>query len=424
MPTIAIYTLGCKVNQYESQKLAKGFMAKGFRLVDFSEEADVYIINTCTVTQVADSKSRQVIRAAMRRNPAARVVVTGCYAERSRSELEALGVYLIVGNQGKAQLVDLIANIVSIASTENSVILPQNMNWVQPRTRALLKIQDGCNQFCSYCAVPFARPVMSCVPMENLLEEATSLVQLGHLEIVLTGIRLGTYKDGHADLITLLSALSELPQLERIRMSSIELTDIPDGLLDLMCKNRKICRHLHVPLQSGDDNVLRRMNRPYTAGEFTDFVRRARERIPDIAITTDIMVGFPGETIDEFENSYALAKSLKFSRMHVFRYSRRPGTAASELEDDVSDFEKDRRSRHLIELGKELSCAFAESFIGKPVSVLVEEKKVDGLRSGLTDNYVRVIFRAPDGCAGRIVNVRVQSVQDGSCVGEVCESEA
>jgi threonylcarbamoyladenosine tRNA methylthiotransferase MtaB len=420
MAKVALYTLGCKVNQYETQKLAEEFAARGFTLVDFSDVADVYVVNTCTVTQVADSKSRQAARAALRRNPYAKVVVTGCYAERSPAELQELGVS-VIGNQGKNRLVDFVVGMVgNLTSGEES----SSSCFHAPstiRTRALLKVQDGCNQFCSYCAVPLVRPVMSCKPLDEAVAEARSLVERGHREIVVTGIRLGVYKDDNGDLVTLLKALAQLPNLERIRLSSIELTDIPPGLVDLIAENPKVCRHLHIPLQSGDDGVLARMNRPYTTKQFADFVNYIRRRVPEIAITTDVMVGFPGETIAEFEATYAFAEAMGFTRMHVFRYSPRPGTAAADMADDVPDIEKDQRSRLLIELGEKLAHNFAKRFVGTIVKVLVEGKGRDGMRSGLTDHYVRAVFPAADDIVGKIVDVHINAINGSLLCGTLCE---
>ncbi|HUV04579.1 MAG TPA: MiaB/RimO family radical SAM methylthiotransferase, partial [Armatimonadota bacterium] len=282
--------------------------------------------------------------------------------------------------------------------------------------------QDGCDQFCSYCVVPFARPDMYSRPYGQVLEEARELASRGFKEIVLTGIRLGRYEDKHAELVGLLEDLAGVPGIERIRLSSIELTDVHEGLLGLMARSRKICRHLHVPLESGDDGVLARMNRPYTTAEFSSFVREARAKVPGIAITTDIMVGFPGETDDEFETSYAFAEEMQFARMHVFKYSVRPQTAAAMLPDDVSHAQKERRSARLIELSRRCCQEFASAFLGAAVSVLVEGKRANGnVRSGLTDNYLKVAFEGGCDLVGKIVNVRIEWASQGVAFGVLAE---
>ena len=418
MPRVALHTLGCKVNQYETEKIAEGLRAQGCEVVRFSDLADIYIINTCTVTQVADSKSRQMVRSAVRRNPEAKVVVTGCFAETSPDQASSLeGVALVVGNKDKHLLPEKVLSL--ITHMENSALRTPH-SALRGRTRALLKIQDGCNQFCSYCAVPFARSSMECKPFKELIEEASDLAERGYKEIVLTGIRLGLYEDGEADLTHVLRELMQINGIERIRLSSIELTDIRPGLIDLMAASEKVCRHLHIPLQSGDDRVLARMNRPYTSRDFADFVCRARKLLPEIAITTDIMVGFPGETEDEFETSYNFAEEICFSRMHVFRYSPRPVTLAASMPNPVHDAEKDRRSARLIELGARCSEDFAHRLIGKDVSVLVEARRntSKGL-SGLTDNYIRVAFDGARDLVGKIVEVEVESAVGETALGKL-----
>lgn len=440
---MALHTLGCKVNQYETQKMAEGFRSRGFDLVDFSEQADVYVINTCTVTHTADSKSRQAARSAIHRNPEAKVIVTGCYAETSPDDAQKIeGVCIVAGNNEKAGLADRVAGLLGDASVPTTdqiraaygrhpaegVDNPQSSfakaaedkSAIRNRTRALLKVQDGCDQFCSYCAVPLARSNMSSKPFAEAVGEASDLAGKGYKEIVLTGIRLGRYGDGEKDLADLLEAISEIEGIERIRLSSIELTDMPDELSDLMAKNPKVCRHLHIPLQSGDDRVLARMNRPYTASEFAEFVRNARARVPGVAITTDIMVGFPGETEEEFENTRRFTREMQFSRAHIFRFSPRRGTAAAEMPNPVSAAEKDRRSELLISLASESSREFTESLVGKTVSVLVEGKRPGGrMRTGLTDNYVRVAFEVDAHLAGEIVKVEIDSVSQGTALGKL-----
>lgn len=419
MPRVALCTLGCKVNQYETEKIAEEFRSQGFELVEFSGEADVYVVNTCTVTRTADSKSRQAARSAVRRSRGATVVVTGCYVETSPEELQKVdGVTMVVGNEGKTRLVEDVMAQLSHAEMEKL----QPFQFSAPedgRTRALLKVQDGCDRYCSYCVVPFARPVMSSRPSSEVAAEAQELARRGFKEVVLTGIRLGRYEDGELDLTGLLRTLIGMPGLERIRLSSIELTDIPTGLVNLMAQERKLCRHLHVPLQSGDDGVLARMNRAYTAAEFASFVQEARLRVPGVAVTSDVMVGFPGETVEEFENTYRFVEEIRFARTHVFRYSVRPRTAAAGMRDDVLAAEKNRRSAQLMDLAARCSEEFARALVGKTVPVLVEGTQVGGgMLSGLTDNYVRVQFESA-ACKGQIADVRIESLADGVVCGRL-----
>ena len=420
MPRVALHTLGCKVNQYESEKIAEDFRARGFDLVRFSDEADIYIVNTCTVTQTADSKSRQAARSAINRNPKAAVILTGCYAETSPEVVNAIeGVSLVVGNQGKEHLVDeVVAKLGVFPSIRNPRRRSERPDLsgksaVRNRTRALIKVQDGCDQFCAYCAVPLARPVMSSRPMDEVLAEARDLAERGFKEVVLTGIRLGRYEDG---LTQLIEGLAGVKGIERIRLSSIELTDVPKGLVQLIAENRKVCRHLHVPLQSGDDGILRRMKRPYATAEFTAFVEGIRLLVPEIAITTDIMVGFPGETEGEFENAYRFAEKIRFSRTHVFPYSARPGTKAADLDDDVSPSTKDERKSRMVELAAECAQEFASRLIGRTVRVLAEGKQCGAnFSSGFTDNYVRVAFEG--GRPGELVDVSIESADKGLAYG-------
>lgn len=425
MPKVAFHTLGCKVNQYETQRMAEALRASGYDVVDFADSADVYIINSCSVTHTADSKSRQAVRTIARRHPGASVVLTGCYAETSPDEAREIeGVSLVLGNRHKDAIAEYIGRLLpsKVSKTDMAASVSRTAS---ARTRALVKIQDGCDQFCSYCIVPFARPTMWCKPANEVVDEVTQLADRGFKEIVLTGIRLGRYEYGGTNLVGLLQSLVKVSGIERIRLSSIEMTDVPIGLLEIMASEKKICRHLHVPLQSGNDGVLKRMNRPYTAEEFERFVEEARLRVSDIAITTDIMVGFPGETIEEFEETYRFAERLEFSRAHIFRFSPRQGTAAYLMPDDVSPVEKKRRSELLIELAKAHSEKFAKRFIGKTMAVLVEGNKESKLRSGFTDNYIRVVFKNDPKCeAGEIVQVRIADVKENQVFGEIITSNA
>lgn len=417
----AYYTLGCKVNQYETEKIREDMEHRGIRTVPFGSFADVYVINTCTVTATADSKSRKAIRGAIRRNPSALVVVTGCYAHLHPDAIQAIaGVDLVVPNFAKDSIADRITGCLREAIGADQQ--PSTVNHqLRSRTRAIVKVQDGCDNFCAYCAVPLARGVLSSRPMSEVADEVRRLAEEGHKEIVLTGIRLGRYESEGVSLPALIRRISELNGIERIRLSSVEPMEVSDELLQTMAGLRKVCRHLHVPLQSGSDEVLRRMGRPYTGADFASLIRRARDRIPELGLTTDVMVGFPGETAEQFEATVDLVREVDFSRLHVFRFSPRPGTAAEQMPNRLSAKELERRSRALIELGKRQAQAFAERFVGHEVEVLVEGRRRtvggDEVLVGFTDNYIEVAFRGSASLRGRIVKVRAQRAENGRLVG-------
>jgi len=430
---VAISTLGCKVNQYESAALAGIFRERGYRLVEFEDAADIYVINTCTVTHLGDRKSRQLIRRAARTNPGALIVVTGCYAQVSPEKVMAVpGVDLVVGTKDRAKLVELVesaakglgpVNAVSSMETdcefEEITALP-----LQERTRAFLKIQDGCNNFCTYCIVPYARGPLRSRQPERVLEIAGELAAAGYKEIVLTGIHTGSYGQdlaGNVTLAGLLSRLAVIPGLSRVRLSSIEPNDITLELVEILAGSPVFCRHLHVPLQSGDDQVLQRMGRRYTTWEYTRLVDVLRENIPGLGLTTDIMVGFPGETSEQFDNTYRLLKKISFSRLHVFKYSPRPGTPSAGFPGQIEPAIKEERSRKLIELGGKLAAGFAASLLGQELEVLVERQvqEESGLYEGLTDNYVRVVFPGYEGLVGLMVKVIAEEVRGTAIKGRI-----
>lgn len=414
---LAVATLGCKVNQYDSDAVVTQFLDAGYTLVDFGEPADVYLINTCTVTNLGDKKSRQMIRRAHRLNPQAQVVVMGCLAQTSPEEVAELeGVSLVVGTDGRDRIVEelerlsegaqktLVEDIFQVTEFEDLPAL-----GFSGRTRAALKIQDGCNQFCTYCRVPFARGRSRSRSPESVMQQVEMLVGQGYKEIVLTGIHLGLYG---ADLPTPVSLaeiskrIASYPGLLRLRISSVDPHEITDELIDLLGSNSVICRHVHIPLQSGSDRILERMRRNYTRSDYLEIVRKLRSRVPEVAITTDIMVGFPGETEEDFRQTMELTKEVAFSRIHVFPYSPRAGTRAARFPDQIPAVVKECRSRRLIELGHTLADNFHSSFVGKVVEVLVEEQE-KGCAIGHTDNYVKVCFPAQEGLVGDLVNVKV-----------------
>ncbi len=436
MFTIAYHTLGCKVNQYETEKIRQELERAGLQTVPFGARADAYVINTCSVTHVADGKSRSVIRKALRLNPNAFIVVTGCYSQLEPARVQAIeGVDLVVGNDQKDALPELIAarlgmgDAVSGTSSRNTgePELPCHSSFpLRPRlrTRAIVKVQDGCDQFCAYCIVPYAREGKRSRPTEDALAEIRALSGFGYREIVLTGIRLGSYRDGQNGLPELIRAVSDVEGVERIRLSSIEPWEVDDALLDAM-GHPKVCRHLHIPLQSGDDGVLRTMGRPYTREQYLQVVSRVRGRIPGIGITTDVIVGFPGETEEAFQNTCRAVEEAGFSRLHVFRYSPRKRTRAAQMPDQVRPETKRARADRLAQLGEAAMRRFAESLVGKTVDVLVERRAVSGTSSrntgcaepdggkhltGFADNYVEVTFPGDSTYIGEIVRVRMTGV--------------
>lgn len=430
---VAFTTLGCKVNQYESAALEELFRRRGYRVVDFEQPADVYVINTCTVTHLGDRKSRQLIRRAARANPEAVVAVTGCYAQTAPDEvLQIEGVDLVVGAGNRAGLVDLVEKTVKgckqavvddVLSCREFEELPGEA--LQGRVRAFLKIQEGCQNFCSYCIVPYARGPLRSRPPESVLAGARELLDRGFKEIVLTGIHTGAYgrePGGRMGLVELLSELAALPGLARLRLSSLEPHDVTPELLRLLASGPPFCRHLHVPLQSGDDTILKSMRRTYDTAFFRRLVAQIREQIPAAGITTDVMVGFPGETGAHFANTLDFVSEMEFSGLHVFKYSPRRGTPAAEFPDQVAPSVKEERSRRLIALGNQLAGRFAARFCGQTVEVLAEHPvpgNGDKKMEGLTDNYVRVTFTGPVNLRGQLVRVKATALCGTGLAGRI-----
>ncbi len=429
---IAIYTLGCKVNQYESASLARLFQEQGYRVVEFEEAADVYIINTCTVTHLGDRKSRQLIRRASRTNPAAVIVVTGCYAQTSTEDvLKIPQVNLVIGTKDRTRLVELVEacvqgrriNAVSayVPGDEFEEISGQPC---QERVRAFLKIQDGCDNYCTYCIVPYARGPQRSRRPEKIYDTARKMVDSGFKEIVITGIQTGAYgrdlEKGPA-LSELLRKLSAIPGLLRLRLSSIEPNDITPDLLDTLAGSSVFCRHLHVPLQSGDDEILHKMGRRYNAWEYYRLVKVLKENITGLGLTTDVIVGFPGESENHFSNTCALVEELSFSGLHVFKFSPRRGTPAADFDGQIEPHVKEERSRKLIQLGRRLGARFASSHLGQQLEVLVEERyqNKSGLYTGLTDNYIRVVFPGDDDLLGQAVKVEATGLKGSLLEGEL-----
>ncbi|WP_258298076.1 tRNA (N(6)-L-threonylcarbamoyladenosine(37)-C(2))-methylthiotransferase MtaB [Paenibacillus peoriae] len=423
MPSVAFYTLGCKVNFYDTEAIWQLFKNEGYEQVDFDEQtADVYLINTCTVTNTGDKKSRQIIRRAIRRNPDAIVAVTGCYAQTSPAEIMDIpGVDLVIGTQDRDKIIPFVQEIQETRQPVNAVrnimktrvFEEMDVPDFANHTRAFLKIQDGCNNFCTFCIIPWSRGLSRSRDAGSIIAQARQLVHAGYKEIVLTGIHTGGYGDDmdNYDLSDLLWDLEKVEGLERIRISSIEASQIDEKMLDVLNRSTKLVRHFHIPLQAGDDTVLKRMRRKYTTEEFYNKMLMIRKAMPDVAITTDVIVGFPGETDEMFRNGYELMKKIGFSEMHVFPYSKRSGTPAARMEDQVDEDVKNARVHELIELSEQMQLAYAEKFVGQVLEVIPEVApkgtEDSGILHGYSDNYIQLAFEGTEDLVGKVCRVKL-----------------
>lgn len=433
MPVAALTTLGCKVNQYETEKIAEDFTRAGFVLTDFDAPADVYVINSCSVTAAADKKSRYLARKAARANPDALVVMTGCHSQMVLDSGEWVdGATLLVPNHEKMAVFAHVArarpDILAYSSSPAAALPPPRGH----RTRATLKVQDGCERFCGFCSIPYTRKVLVSRPYEEVVREAAQLGAAGIQEVIVTGICVGAYNaatgSGGPDLSALLLRIADQPGIARVRLSSIQPIEVSDALINAFARHPNLCPHLHLSCQSGDDTVLRAMNRPYTTAFYRNLVIRLRERVPDVAITTDLIVGYPGETREMHENTLAFAHAVAFQRTHVFRYSPRPRTLAETLPDDVPYEEKVRRHAELQQIVNASTADFARRYVGTVLPVLVENSEgqpAAGLLSGHTPNYLKVSFPGPRALRGHILPIRLDAVSDaGEAHGEIALSAA
>ena len=441
-PRIAFYTLGCKVNQNETEAFAGLFRGKGYQIVSFTEKADVYLINTCTVTHLADRKSRQIIRRALKSNPQAKIVVTGCYAQTNAAAIQKIaGVHLIIGTNEKGRLVELVESLFELTGEEEDLgALKQTpqifVREYEPgeefveikseksieRARAYLKIQEGCDQYCSFCIIPFARGPIRSRSVESTLAEAARLIEAGYKEIVLLGIHLGAYgreQGKDLNLALLLKQLLPLDKQVRWRLGSLEPIEVSPELLEIMQEDPNLCPHLHLPLQSGHNDILKAMRRPYTTERYLQIITEIRAKIPGIALTTDVMVGFPGETDVHFQEYLSFVEKVAFSRLHVFKYSPRQGTPAASFGGQVTPTVKEARSRKMIRLGQKLAREYAQGFLEQSLDVLVEEKVADNLWEGSSANYLKVRFQATEAPRGQIISVRLKKIEQDYCLGEV-----
>ena len=426
--TVAVATLGCKVNQCESASFQSGFEEQGLTVRPFSKPADIYVINTCAVTAKAAAQSRQLIRRAQRTNPRAKVVVTGCYAQidpRKIREIE-ISPISIVGNANKHQLFDVALSDKATGKYFNDIALQKEISLLPVkrfpgRTRAFLKIQDGCNNFCSYCIVPYARGRSRSLAMDKVLDQALDYADQDHREIVVTGIHVGHYGldlTPPLHLFDLLKKLSALTPEVRYRLSSLEPSEINRDILKFMAKDNNFMPHLHIPLQSGSDTILKKMNRRYSIKQFTETVTHCKEMVPEAAVGVDVVVGFPGETEEDFLQTYDLLSNLPITYFHVFPYSKRPGTPAAKMQDQVPAKIKAERVAILRKLDHKKRSAFYKSRIGKVHQVLVEsEKAANGLAKGFTDNYIPVHFEAGAEHVNRVVQVKLEKLEERYVVG-------
>lgn len=432
MSKVAFHTLGCKVNQYETEAMAELFEKDGYEIVHEDEIADVYVINTCTITNLGDRKSRQFIRRAKNKNPEAVIAVVGCYAQTAPEEVMGIDeVDIVIGTKDRSKIVELSHQVIEKREKINIVtdIMKQHefeemkIENIEGKTRAFLKIQEGCNQFCSYCIIPYARGPIRSRKLDAVLSEVEKLSKNGFKEVVLTGIHVASYgKDiGEIRLIDVIEKVHEVVGIERIRLSSIEPTIMTKDFLDRLIKLPKVCDHFHLSLQSGSDSVLKRMNRKYTTKEYKKIAELIREYMPNVGITTDIIVGFPGETEEEFIETCKFVDDIGFSRIHVFPYSPRKGTPASRHKNQISGDIKHQRSKELIKIGEENTQKFNNKFIGTTLNVLFEEqaKSDSEFIEGYTTNYIRVLSKGSNSLEGKILPVKLENIQGDNLIGKL-----
>ena len=425
---VAFYTLGCKLNQAETESLANRFSKAGFQLVSPVDGADIYIANTCTVTHIADRKSRHWLRLARRRNPRALIIATGCYAQRNRQELARLAD-LVVDNKEKEHLLALTQTL-SLEGREpgDSEAKQPQMPPATVRTRSLIKIQDGCHGPCTYCIVPKVRPHEYSLPASQIIDEVKQKVALGYKEVVLTGTKVGSYKDtalsasegSSTDLRDLVQRILGDTGIERLRLSSLQPSEISSEFLALW-QDERLCRHFHLALQSGSETVLQRMRRSYSLDQYQRTVNLIKEMIPEVAITTDIMVGFPGESDEEFEQSYSFCQQAGFANIHVFPFSSRPETSAAGMPEQIKDEVKRERNQRMLELSRSSRRSFCEQFLGQTMPVLWEKETSpgSGIYSGLTGNYIRVFAHSEKPLDNEITPVKLVGFHNQGMWGEL-----
>jgi threonylcarbamoyladenosine tRNA methylthiotransferase MtaB len=430
---VAFSTLGCRVNQYESEAMTEKFLREHYEVVSYDSFADVYVINTCTVTNMGDKKSRQMISRARRQNSEAIIAVVGCYSQIAPEEVSKIeGVDVVLGTRNKGDIIYWVnrareerAQMVEVNDVlRNNVFEELNIEEYQTKTRAFLKIQDGCNRFCSYCLIPFARGAVCSKKPEKVMEEVRELAKNGFKEIILSGIHTASYGvdlEGKVDLVSLLEDIDKVEGIERIRIGSIDPTFFTEGVIERIVKLKKLCPHFHLSLQSGCDETLKRMNRQYTTKDYREVVEDLRKHIPDVSITTDIIVGFPGETDEEFNKTYEFLRDIKLTKMHIFKFSPRKGTRAAEMKAQLDGDTKEQRSGKLIALSSLNEAEFMQKFVGRTMDVLYEHlnDKETNKYEGYTQNYVKIITEYNRDVEGQILNTKIIDSNEEFIIGKI-----
>ena len=429
MKKVSFYTLGCKVNQYETNAMAQKFKESGYEIVDMNDDiSDICIVNTCTVTNMSDRKSRHSLRRVKEKNPSAIIAAVGCYAQVAKNDLENMPeIDIVLGNEEKANIVQYVEKFIEnekkLIEIEDIATKKEFEDMGQitytEKTRAFIKVQDGCNQFCSYCIIPYARGRVRSRKAESIIKEITQIAQNGIKEVVITGIHVASYGRDFGNengLIELLEKINEIEGIKRIRLGSLEPKIITEEFMQRLSKLEKICHHFHLSLQSGCDATLKRMNRKYTTSEVKEIIERLRRYYDDVMLTTDIIVGFPGETEEEFETTYQFLKQAKLYKMHVFQYSPRKGTRAAVMPNQIDGNIKEARSKKLIELSKKMEEDYMKEFLNTEVEVLMEHSK-DHISYGHTSNYLAIKVLG-DYHSEDIIKVKISSLEYPNCLGE------
>ena len=424
MKRVAFYTLGCKVNQYETEAMLELFEKEGYEKAETEDYADVYVINTCTVTHMSDRKSRQYIRRMKKKNPDAIIAVVGCYSQVSPEEIISIDeVNLVMGTNDRKKIVEEVKKIDASrkVSTVDDIMKVKafeeiEINKTNGKTRAFLKIQDGCDRYCSYCIIPYARGRVRSRDLESIVKEVENLAANGYKEVVLTGIHVASYgkdiKETDIKLLDVIKQINNIEGIERIRLSSVEPILFTDEFVEAVSAMDKVCPHYHLSLQSGCDETLKRMKRRYTTEEYKTIVDRLRAAIPNVSITTDVIVGFPGETNEEFDKTYEFLKDIELTHMHIFKYSPRKGTPAATMENQVDPSTKHERSEKLLQLNEENFKKFGQKMLDKEFNVLFEQKVGDNKFEGLTENYVKVIVESDKDLSEQILKVKITDVKN------------
>ena len=424
MKRVAFYTLGCKVNQYETEAMLELFEKEGYEKAEAEDYADVYVINTCTVTHMSDRKSRQYIRRMKKKNPDAIIAVVGCYSQVSPEEILSIDeVNLVMGTNDRKKIVEEVKKIDASRkiSTVDDIMKVKafeeiEINKTNGKTRAFLKIQDGCDRYCSYCIIPYARGRVRSRDLESIVKEVENLAANGYKEVVLTGIHVASYgkdiKETDIKLLDVIKQINNIEGIERIRLSSVEPILFTDEFVEAVSAMDKVCPHYHLSLQSGCDETLKRMKRRYTTEEYKTIVDRLRAAIPNVSITTDVIVGFPGETNEEFDKTYEFLKDIELTHMHIFKYSPRKGTPAATMENQVDPSTKHERSEKLLQLNEENFKKFGQKMLDKEFNVLFEQKVGDNKFEGLTENYVKVIVESDKDLSEQILKVKITDVKN------------